>query len=106
MSHLLLGFGRLRPWLGRLEPAHRHMYLLDDQGVRCLGQDTRQIGFWDFWCGEWWCDDWCSHHMQDVIPELFGYGHYCISSGFQHIVHQLFFVFHCLPGTLTHKPLS
>ena len=33
MSQLLLGFGRLRPWLGHLEPARRHMYLLDDQGI-------------------------------------------------------------------------
>ena len=33
MSWLLLGFGWLRPWLGRLEPARRHTHLLYDEGV-------------------------------------------------------------------------
>ena len=41
MSLLLLGFGRFRPQLGRLEPTRRHMYLLDDQGIGHLKQDTR-----------------------------------------------------------------
>ena len=33
ISWLLLGFGRLRPQLGHLEPACRHTYLLDDEGI-------------------------------------------------------------------------
>ena len=37
MSLLLLGFGRLRPRLGRLEPAHKHTYLLNDQGIGRFG---------------------------------------------------------------------
>ena len=63
VSRLLLGFGWLRPQLGRLKPARRHTYLLDDQGVGHLRQDTRQVGFWGFWCGRWWHDDRRSCHM-------------------------------------------
>ena len=53
VSQLLLGFSRLRPWLGHLEPARRHTYLLDDQGVGRLWQDAQRIGFWGLWCGGW-----------------------------------------------------
>ena len=50
ISLLLLGFGQLRPQLGRLEPARRHTYLLDDQGIRCLGQGDQWVGFWVLQC--------------------------------------------------------
>ena len=33
---------------------------------------------------------------------FFGYGYYGIAGSYQHIVHQLILIFHCLPGTLAH----
>ena len=58
ISLLLLGFGQLRPRLGHLEPAHRHTYLLDDQGIRRLKQGTQwQIGYWGLWHSGWRHDD-------------------------------------------------
>ena len=106
MSWLLLGFGWLRPQLGHLEPARRHTYLLDDQGIGCPGQGAQRVGFWGLRHGGWWRDDWCGHHMQDVVLDLLCYGHYGILGSCWHIVHQLFFVFHCLPSTLAHKPFG
>ena len=38
LTSLLLSFGRLRLWLGHFEPAHRHMYQLDDEGIGTLGK--------------------------------------------------------------------
>ena len=70
MSLLLLGFGRLKPQLGRLEPARRHMYLLADQGIGHPRQSTWWIGYWSLRHGGWWHDDWCSHYMQDVVFDL------------------------------------
>ena len=106
MSWLLLGFGQLRPWLGCPKPDHRHMYLPDDQGVGHLGQDTRRIGFWDLRCGGWRHDDQCRHHMQDIVLDLLCHGHNGISGSCWHIVHQLFFVFHCLASAFTRKPFG
>ena len=44
--------------------------------------------------------------MQDVVLNLLCYGYNGILGSCWHIVHQLFFVLHCLPGTLTHKPFG
>ena len=52
MSLLCLGFSWLRPWLGYLEPAHRHTYLLYDEGVRHPKQGTCRVGRWGF-CVQW-----------------------------------------------------
>ena len=78
MSLLLLGFGQLRLQLGRFEPTRRHMYLLDDQGVRCPKQGTQQVDYWSIQCGEWWHDDWRSHYMQDGVFDLLCYGYYSV----------------------------
>ena len=106
ISLLLLGFGQLRPWLGCLEPAHRHTYLLDDQGIGRPRWGTWRVGYWGIQCGGWWRDDQHSHHTQDIVLNLFHYGYNGISGNCQHIVHRLLFILHCLPGTLTHKPFS
>ena len=106
MSWLLLGFGWLRPQLGHLEPACRHAYLLDDEGIGRLLQDAWRIGFWGLWHGGWWRDNRCSHYTQDVVLNLLRHGHYGIAGSFQHIVHQLLLIFHRLPGSFAHEPLG
>ena len=70
---LLLGFGWLRAWLGRLEPSKRHTYLLNDQGIGRLWEDARRIGFWGGWCSGWRCDDRHSHDTEDVVFNLLGH---------------------------------
>ena len=37
-------------WLGCLEPAHRHMYLLDDQGIGRPRQGAQRVGYWGLQC--------------------------------------------------------
>ena len=106
VSWLLLGFGQLRPWLGHLEPAHRHLYLLDEKGIGCLWQDAWRIGFWGLCCGGWWHDDWRSHHTQDIVLDLLCHGHYGVVGSRWHIVHQLLFIFHCLPSSFAREPLG
>ena len=69
VSWLLLGFSRLRPWLGRLEPAHRHTYLLDDEGIGRLWQDAQRIGFWGLQHRDGGVMTG-SHHTQDIVLDL------------------------------------
>ena len=106
MSWLLLGFGWLRPQLGHLEPAQRHTYLLDDQGVERPRQDAWRIGYWGLRRGGWWRDDQHGRYMQDVVLDLFPYGHYGISGSCRHIVHQLLLILHYLPSALARKPFG
>ena len=84
---LLLSFGWLRPWLGCLEPACRHTYLLDDQGIGCPKQGAWRVGYWGLWHGGWRCDNQHGHYMQDVVLDLLSYLHYGVLGSCQHIVH-------------------
>ena len=101
ISLLLLGFSWFRPWLGCLEPARRHIYLLDDQGIRRPKLDAWQVGYWGLQHGGWWRDDRRGHYIQDIVLNLLCYGHYGTLGSCWHIVHQLLLILHCLPSALT-----
>ena len=103
---LLLGFGWLGAWLGRLEPSGRHTYLLDDEGIGRLGQDARRIGFLGGWGGGWRHDDRCGHHTEDVVFNLLGHGHDGVAGSHRRVVLRLLLIFHCLPGTFAREPLG
>ena len=106
VSQLLQSFGWYRPSLARLEPAHRHTYQLDDQGVGRLGQDTWRVGFSGLRHGGWWHDDWRSYFTQSFVLKLLCHGHYSVAGSCQHIVHQFLLILHCFPGTFARKPFG
>ena len=87
MSLLCLGFSWLRLWLGHLEPAGRHTYLLYDESIRHSKQGTWWVGCWEFWRGGWRHDDQHGPHTQDIVLNLLCYGHYGIAGSSWHIVH-------------------
>ena len=102
MSWLLLGFGQLRPWLGHLELARRHMYLLYDEGIRRSKQGAWWVGLLGIWRGRWWYDDQCMVITRKILSSTFlAMDTTALWAAIgQHIVHQLLFILHCLPSTL------
>ena len=103
---LLLSFSWLRLQFGRLEPARRHTYLLDDWDVRRPKQGAWWVGYWSLWCGRWWHNNQCGHYMQDIVINLLSYRYYSVLGSCRIIVHGLLLILHCLPGALACKPFS
>ena len=106
MSWLLLGFGQLRAWLGRLEPPRRHTYLLYYKGIGRLRQDAQRIGFWGIRRGGWRREDRRSHHTQNIVLNLLSHGDDGIAGSRRRVVHRLLLIFHRLPGSLAREPLG
>ena len=101
MLLLLSGFSWLKPHLGHLEPAYRHMYLFDDQGIRHLKYGAWWVGHWGLWHSGRMHNNQHGHYALDIILDLLSHGYNGIPGSSQHIVHLLFLVLHCLPSTLT-----
>ena len=81
------GFSKLGPWLCSLELAHRHIDLLDDEGIGHLKQGAWKVGYWVLQHGGAQCNDRCSHHVQIIILKLFGYRYNGILGNYWHISH-------------------